>query len=215
MDLIGGYNIGTISHESRVDWLELNETGHKLLFRDRKLRVRRVTKAYPYLVHRGCGSSCNQGLWEAGWDIIFWCYAISIAEGTEESTFFVSDITTHPILPLRRLYHDGTKVKRGICKLIFVLPFTSLRPHETSLPLHSFSSHLAGLCPRLLLQCSSAAFIWQHWSWLEDSLLVPYWSWSQYVSPKSLTSRAGRLSGDFSFHFLCDVKNHITGFQTI
>lgn len=45
VDLIGGYNIGTISHESRVDWLELNETGHKLLFRDRKLRVRRVTKA--------------------------------------------------------------------------------------------------------------------------------------------------------------------------
>lgn len=45
VDLIGGYNIGTISHESRVDWLELNETGHKLLFRDRKLRVRRFTKA--------------------------------------------------------------------------------------------------------------------------------------------------------------------------
>lgn len=45
MDLIGGYNIGTVSHESRVDWLELNETGHKLLFRDRKLRVRRVAKA--------------------------------------------------------------------------------------------------------------------------------------------------------------------------
>lgn len=39
VDLIGGYNIGTISHESRVDWLELNETGHKLLFRDRKLRL--------------------------------------------------------------------------------------------------------------------------------------------------------------------------------
>lgn len=45
VDLIGGYNIGTINHESRVDWLELNETGHKLLFRDRKLRVRRVTEA--------------------------------------------------------------------------------------------------------------------------------------------------------------------------
>ncbi|XP_012868986.1 PREDICTED: intraflagellar transport protein 172 homolog [Dipodomys ordii] len=39
VDLMGGYNIGTISHESRVDWLELNETGHKLLFRDRKLRL--------------------------------------------------------------------------------------------------------------------------------------------------------------------------------
>uniref|UniRef100_A0A2K6MV73 Intraflagellar transport protein 172 homolog n=1 Tax=Rhinopithecus bieti TaxID=61621 RepID=A0A2K6MV73_RHIBE len=37
VDLIGGYNIGTVSHESHVDWLELNETGHRLLFRDRKL----------------------------------------------------------------------------------------------------------------------------------------------------------------------------------
>uniref|UniRef100_A0A2K5EYN7 Intraflagellar transport protein 172 homolog n=1 Tax=Aotus nancymaae TaxID=37293 RepID=A0A2K5EYN7_AOTNA len=39
VDLIGGYNIGTVSHESHVDWLELNETGHKLLFKDRKLRL--------------------------------------------------------------------------------------------------------------------------------------------------------------------------------
>uniref|UniRef100_A0A8C9LSK7 Intraflagellar transport protein 172 homolog n=1 Tax=Piliocolobus tephrosceles TaxID=591936 RepID=A0A8C9LSK7_9PRIM len=39
VDLIGGYNIGTVSHESRVDWLELNETGHRLLFRDRKLHL--------------------------------------------------------------------------------------------------------------------------------------------------------------------------------
>lgn len=40
VDLVGGYNIGTISHDSKIDWLELNETGHKLLFRDKKMRVR-------------------------------------------------------------------------------------------------------------------------------------------------------------------------------
>lgn len=40
MDLVGGYNLGTISHDSKIDWLELNETGRKLLFRDKKLRVR-------------------------------------------------------------------------------------------------------------------------------------------------------------------------------
>lgn len=40
MDLAGGYNLGTISHDSKIDWLELNETGRKLLFRDKKLRVR-------------------------------------------------------------------------------------------------------------------------------------------------------------------------------
>lgn len=42
MDLVGGYNTGTISHDSKIDWLELNETGHKLLFRDKKMRVRRA-----------------------------------------------------------------------------------------------------------------------------------------------------------------------------
>ena len=42
MDLVSGYNAGTISHDSKVDWLELNETGHKLLFRDKKMRVRRA-----------------------------------------------------------------------------------------------------------------------------------------------------------------------------
>ncbi|KAK6295256.1 hypothetical protein J4Q44_G00344820 [Coregonus suidteri] len=38
VDLAGGYNLRTISHDSKIDWLELNETGHKLLFRDKKLR---------------------------------------------------------------------------------------------------------------------------------------------------------------------------------
>lgn len=40
MDLVGGYTVGTVSHDSKIDWLELNETGHKLLFRDKKMRVR-------------------------------------------------------------------------------------------------------------------------------------------------------------------------------
>ncbi|KAF7654055.1 hypothetical protein LDENG_00075250, partial [Lucifuga dentata] len=39
VDLAGGYNQGTISHDSKIDWLELNETGRKLLFRDKKLRL--------------------------------------------------------------------------------------------------------------------------------------------------------------------------------
>lgn len=42
MDLVGGYNTGTISHDSKIDWLELSETGHKLLFRDKKMRVRQA-----------------------------------------------------------------------------------------------------------------------------------------------------------------------------
>ncbi|NXE00970.1 IF172 protein, partial [Chaetorhynchus papuensis] len=45
VDLVGGYNAGTISHDSKIDWLELNETGHKLLFRDKKMRVRQAPQA--------------------------------------------------------------------------------------------------------------------------------------------------------------------------
>ncbi|CAL8315982.1 unnamed protein product [Lota lota] len=39
VDLSGGYNLGTINHDSRIDWLELNETGRKLLYRDKKLQL--------------------------------------------------------------------------------------------------------------------------------------------------------------------------------
>ncbi|XP_069742704.1 intraflagellar transport protein 172 homolog isoform X3 [Narcine bancroftii] len=37
VDLLSGYNLGSISHDTKIDWLELNETGRKLLFRDKKL----------------------------------------------------------------------------------------------------------------------------------------------------------------------------------
>ncbi|XP_039285389.1 intraflagellar transport protein 172 homolog [Nilaparvata lugens] len=39
VDLIYGMTILQISHDSKIDWLELNETGHKLLFRDKKMRL--------------------------------------------------------------------------------------------------------------------------------------------------------------------------------
>lgn len=39
VDLVKGSNQGTVSHDSKIDWLELSETGCKLLFRDKKQRV--------------------------------------------------------------------------------------------------------------------------------------------------------------------------------
>ncbi|EMP37903.1 hypothetical protein UY3_04885 [Chelonia mydas] len=51
VDLVGGYNIGTISHDSKIDWLELNETGHKLLFRDKKMR-HAAPNQYPASQHQ-------------------------------------------------------------------------------------------------------------------------------------------------------------------
>lgn len=38
MDLISGNTLCQISHDSKIDWLELNETAEKLLFRDKKQR---------------------------------------------------------------------------------------------------------------------------------------------------------------------------------
>ena len=40
VDLVTGISLGQISHESKVDWLEMNETGRKILFRDKRMRVR-------------------------------------------------------------------------------------------------------------------------------------------------------------------------------
>ena len=38
-DLVYGYNLGQVSHDSKIDWIELNETGRKLLFRDKRSRL--------------------------------------------------------------------------------------------------------------------------------------------------------------------------------
>jgi intraflagellar transport protein 172 len=41
-DLVFGYSLGQVAHDSKIDWLELNETGRKLLFRDKKSRLNLV-----------------------------------------------------------------------------------------------------------------------------------------------------------------------------
>lgn len=38
VDLIQGITIAQINHNSKIDWIELNETSQKLLFRDKKMR---------------------------------------------------------------------------------------------------------------------------------------------------------------------------------
>ena len=37
-DLGFGYALGQVTHDSKIDWVELNETGKKLLFRDKRSR---------------------------------------------------------------------------------------------------------------------------------------------------------------------------------
>lgn len=39
VDLIHQSTVAQISHDSKIDWLELSETSHKLLFRDKKMRL--------------------------------------------------------------------------------------------------------------------------------------------------------------------------------
>ena len=39
IDLINQMTIAQISHDSKIDWLELSETGQHLLFRDKKMRL--------------------------------------------------------------------------------------------------------------------------------------------------------------------------------
>lgn len=38
VDLIQETTIAQIHHNSKIDWIELNETSQKLLFRDKKMR---------------------------------------------------------------------------------------------------------------------------------------------------------------------------------
>ena len=54
VDLIMGFNIATLTHDSKIDWLELNETGRKLLFRDKRLRVSRQKTSLSLSELDGC-----------------------------------------------------------------------------------------------------------------------------------------------------------------
>jgi len=45
VDLVYNSALGHLNHDAKIDWLELNETGTKLLFRDRKLRLYLVNVA--------------------------------------------------------------------------------------------------------------------------------------------------------------------------
>ncbi|KAL2082479.1 hypothetical protein ACEWY4_022297 [Coilia grayii] len=68
VDLVSGYNLGTVSHDSKVDWLEMNETGRKLLFRDKKLRL------HLYDLESGEKSTvlsfCSYVQWVPGSDVV-------------------------------------------------------------------------------------------------------------------------------------------------
>ncbi|KAJ8275180.1 hypothetical protein COCON_G00098050 [Conger conger] len=68
VDLAVGYNLGTVSHDSKLDWLELNETGRKLLFRDKKLRL------HLYDIDSGLKSTvlsfCSYVQWVPGSDVV-------------------------------------------------------------------------------------------------------------------------------------------------
>ena len=39
MDLLSGMALSNVAHDTKIDWLEMNETGRKLLFRDKKLQL--------------------------------------------------------------------------------------------------------------------------------------------------------------------------------
>ncbi|KAK8378095.1 hypothetical protein O3P69_018808 [Scylla paramamosain] len=45
VDLTYGLTLGQVTHDSHIDWLELNETGSQLLFRDKRLRLLLVNVA--------------------------------------------------------------------------------------------------------------------------------------------------------------------------
>ncbi|XP_075225811.1 intraflagellar transport protein Oseg2 [Lycorma delicatula] len=68
VDLVYGMTILQVSHDSKIDWLELNETGHKLLFRDKKMRLTlldtRSAERHPIL------SYCTFVQWVTGSDVV-------------------------------------------------------------------------------------------------------------------------------------------------
>ncbi|XP_055005694.1 intraflagellar transport protein 172 homolog [Boleophthalmus pectinirostris] len=68
VDLIGGFTVASVSHDSKIHWLELNETGKKLLFKDKKLRLHMLDVASGLKVT--LVGSCSFVRWVPGSDVI-------------------------------------------------------------------------------------------------------------------------------------------------
>lgn len=86
IDLVSGITVTQINHESKIDWLELNETAQKLLFRDKKQRLMLVDI---FLQEKQCiFSGVNFVQWvecsdvavaQAGGNLVIW-YNIELPE---------------------------------------------------------------------------------------------------------------------------------------
>ncbi|RUS80517.1 hypothetical protein EGW08_011738 [Elysia chlorotica] len=68
IDILSGLNIAQVDHDNRIDWLELNETGHKLLFRDNKLKLH----LYDIETHQKTSilNYCSYVQWVPGSDVV-------------------------------------------------------------------------------------------------------------------------------------------------
>ena len=70
IDLITGLQLNTWAHSERIDWIELNETGHRMIFRDKALKLilllNVVHQDQMVLLNHGCGFV----QWVPGSDVI-------------------------------------------------------------------------------------------------------------------------------------------------
>jgi intraflagellar transport protein 172 len=67
-DLAFGYNLGQVTHDSKIDWVELNETGRKLLFRDKRSRLNLVD--VETLTKTSIMNYCTFVQWVPGSDVV-------------------------------------------------------------------------------------------------------------------------------------------------
>lgn len=67
-DLAFGYSLGQVTHDSKIDWVELNETGRKLLFRDKRSRLNLVD--VETLTKTSVMNYCTFVQWVPGSDVV-------------------------------------------------------------------------------------------------------------------------------------------------
>lgn len=99
IDLLTGITIGQIQHDSKIDWLELSETSHKLLFRDKKQRLFLVDTSTGEKTCLFSGVSFVQ--WVTGSDV-------AVAQSTNNLVVWYNiELPDHPtIIPVRGEIND-------------------------------------------------------------------------------------------------------------
>lgn len=119
IDLISGIQLCNWSHSQRIDWIELNETGKKLIFRDKslKLNLLDILSQESHIILNFCGFV----QWVPGSDVI-------VAQSRDKLYVWydLDKPVIHNISGGSQNDANGIEREKGVTRVTFTTPSTDI-----------------------------------------------------------------------------------------